>query len=1014
MNNRYFLFFLLVFCWAQTNAQETFPRNDVLDERVGAYAFTNAQIVVDPQTTVEGGTMLIRDGRIEGVGTNVRVPKGYTVIDLDGKYIYPSLIDIYTNYGLPEIKRERRGRGFGGPEQINSNKPGAYNANQAIKSEYQASEEFTVDDKTAESLRNMGFGSVLTFKADGISRGTSAFVTLGNDRPNEVMLNSQTAAHYSFNKGTSTQNYPSSVMGRISLLRQTYMDADWYAKQEVKPFTDKSLDAWNATQNLPQIFEATSWLSLTRADKVGDEFGVQYIIKSAGDEYQRIEELKATGASLIVPLTFPDAFDVEDPFDAERVSLKDMKHWEMAPANLAALEKNEIPFAITAHGLKGGKKFWGNLRKAIKHGLNESTALAALTTKAAEMVNMEDQVGSLTSGKLANFIITSDNLFKEKTVIHENWVQGHRYHMKDLETQDFAGNYELKVDDQSYSLVVDGDAGSHKAHIAVNDTTEIKVELKLSGELATLSFVPGKSKETVRLSGWWDEGGWKGKGQLVDGTWVDWQASSRTEKIAESSDTNKKRPDRSNTDTKIGEIIYPFVAFGATEKAKQENILIKNATVWTMEDDGILEGTDVLIEEGKIKRIGKNLNARGARVIDGTGKYLTPGIIDEHSHIAASSINEGVTNSSLVRIGDNLDSEDIGIYRALAGGVTAVQVLHGSANPIGGQSGLIKLRWGAAPEELKIDGADKFIKFALGENVKRSRSESSIRYPQTRMGVEQVYVDAFTNAREYEKSWKAYNQLSASQKVATPAPRRDLTNEAILEILNGEMFITCHSYVQSEINMLMKVAESFDFSVNTFTHILEGYKVADKMKAHGVGASTFSDWWNYKWEVRYAIPYNAAIMHREGVVTALNSDSGELMRRLNSETAKAVKYGGLDELDAFKMVTVNPAKLLHLDDRMGSIKVGKDGDVVLWSDHPMSIYAKAEKTIVDGTVYFDIEKDLALRAYIQKERARLTQKMKDAKKSGMPTRKGSSSYKMEMHCEDMLGEATEHFFEHKH
>jgi imidazolonepropionase-like amidohydrolase len=281
------------------------------------------------------------------------------------------------------------------------------------------------------------------------------------------------------------------------------------------------------------------------------------------------------------------------------------------------------------------------------------------------------------------------------------------------------------------------------------------------------------------------------------------------------------------------------------------------------------------------------------------------------------------------------------------------------------------MRWGRPPQELLIENAPRFIKFALGENVKRSSNPASVRYPQTRMGVEQVFVDAFTNARAYEKAWNDYNSLSGVARRNTPRPRRDLVHETMLEILNGERYVTAHSYVQSEINMLMQVADSFDFNINTFTHILEGYKVADKMALHGAGGSTFSDWWGYKWEVRYAIPYNAALMQQAGVVVAINSDDAEMSRRLNQEAAKAVKYGGVSEVDAMKMITLNPARLLHLDDRMGSIRVGKDADLVLWSDHPLSVYAVAETTWVDGIPYFDLESDQQLRTEIAAERARL-------------------------------------------
>ena len=342
-----------------------------------------------------------------------------------------------------------------------------------------------------------------------------------------------------------------------------------------------------------------------------------------------------------------------------------------------------------------------------------------------------------------------------------------------------------------------------------------------------------------------------------------------------------------------------------------------------------------------------------------------------------------------MRIGDVITSEDINIYRQLSGGVVAAQLLHGSANPIGGQSGLVKFRWGYAPEKMKIEGADGFIKFALGENVKQSNwgDKFSSRYPQTRMGVEQTYVNEFTRAREYEKALKEKKNV-----------RHNLELDALVEILNKKRFITCHSYVQSEINMLMHVADSFGFRVNTFTHILEGYKVADKMKAHGANGSTFADWWAYKYEVIDAIPYNATIMTKVGINTAINSDDAEMARRLNQEAAKSVKYGGMSEEDAWKMVTLNPAKMLHLDSHMGSIKVGKDADIVIWDNDPLSIYAGVEKTFVDGICFYDKGKDAAKRETIKHERARIAQKMLDEKKAGAPTQEAPKKSNMPYSC----------------
>ena len=480
----------------------------------------------------------------------------------------------------------------------------------------------------------------------------------------------------------------------------------------------------------------------------------------------------------------------------------------------------------------------------------------------------------------------------------------------------------------------------------------------------------------------------EGTGTDHYGNDVAWSASKQVKK----SKDKKKSKKKSNEDTpEIVAVSYPNVGFGNAYRPSKQTILIKNATVWTSENGQVLNGTDVLVKDGKISKIGKNLSAGKAKVIDGTGKYLTAGIIDEHSHIATSAVNEAGHNSTAeVTIEDVVDPDDINIYRNIAGGVTSIQILHGSANPIGGRSAIIKLKWGENAENMIYNNSPKFIKFALGENVKQSNwgDRQTIRFPQTRMGVEQVFIDYFQRAKEYDekkKSGKPY--------------RKDIELEAIAEIINKERFISCHSYVQSEINMLMKVTEQFNFNVNTFTHILEGYKVADKMKEHGAGGSTFADWWAYKYEVNDAIPYNSAIMHRQGVTVAINSDDAEMSRRLNQEAAKTVKYGGLTEQEAWSTVTINPAKLLHLDDRTGSIKVGKDADLVLWNDNPLSVYSKAEKTIIDGTIYFDIEKDLQKRKDIKAEKAKLIEMMLKEKLGGAPTQAPVKKQKKLFHCD---------------
>lgn len=971
------LLILLLIAFSNIFAQETFPTNDVRDKRTRAFAFINATIIIDYQKTISNSTLIIRDGKIEQVGQGITPPTGYVVLDLGGKYIYPSFIDPYTEYGQPEQKITSSSSPWSNGEQISSDTRGAYNANEAIKSHYNAAEFFSINEKQAKIFRESGFGSVASFRADGIARGTSAFVSLDNSSDNSVLLNSNASANYSFSKGTSSQFYPYSLMGYIALMRQTYLDAEWYSTTKSPGFYDISLEAFNNTQNLPQIFDTNDWLAALRADKLGDEFSIQYIIKGSGDEYQRVKEIKGTGAKFIIPLKFPAAYNVDNPIDAKLVTLTDLKHWEMAPANPAILEKNGIQFAITSYGLKETKDFLPNLRKAVKYGLSESYALKAITQMPAEILNAYNSIGSLEKNKVANFIITSKPIFDEESQILENWIQGNKHYLEPIEQTEFSGKYTLRINNEEYSLQIEDNASKSKVKIILNDTTEINVTHKLDKNLVEFSFKINPDAGLIRLAGWVTSNGFKGKGNLVDGSEVDWEAI-RTGDLDQEEENNEKE----NEEINLGEIIYPFVGHGMEKVPTSEEVLIKNATLWTNEDQGIIENTDILFKDGKISKIGKNLSSKKARVIDGTGKHVTSGIIDEHSHIALSSVNDVATNSGMVRMGDVIDPTSSGIYTSLSGGVTALQLLHGSANPIGGQSALVKARWGVSPEEMKIEGADGFIKFALGENVKRSSNSNSVRYPQTRMGVEQVYVDAFTNAQEYKKEWDTYNNLPTKTKASAIPPRRDLAMETMVEILEGKRFITCHSYVQSEINMLMKVAERFNFRINTFTHILEGYKVADKMAAHGVGGSTFSDWWNYKWEVRYAIPQNATIMHNAGVLTAINSDNREMGRRLNQEAAKSVKYGGMSQEDAWKLVTLNPAKLLHLDDRMGSLKEGKDADIVIWSDNPLSIYAKVESTFVDGINYFNAEREAEMVKNIESERARIIQKMKGVKEAG--------------------------------
>jgi imidazolonepropionase-like amidohydrolase len=663
------------------------------------------------------------------------------------------------------------------------------------------------------------------------------------------------------------------------------------------------------------------------------------------------------------------------------------------------LSDNNIEFALTTDKLKKLEDFRTNLLKAIKYGFDKTKALEALTTIPASILGKSTEIGSLKNGSFANFVITSGEIFDEKTILYENWVQGIKFVVNDITAKDIRGNYDLTIENDSYKWKIDGEIATPKSEITSADKKKVNSKLSVANNWITALV---KSKDTIkasftRLTGFVENTqNLSGKAILQNGTEVKWSAVKTSPYVAVIDSTKVEKPN-------IIPVTFPNIAFGNAQKPTQQTLLFKNTTVWTNEKEGILQETDVLIKNGKIAAIGKNISDATATIIDAKGKHLTSGIIDEHSHIAISKgVNEGGHNSSAeVTIQDVVNSEDINIYRDLAGGVTISQLLHGSANAIGGSSAIVKWKWGLAPEELLYKNQPKFIKFALGENPKQANwgNTNPSRFPQSRMGVEQVFVDYFQRAKEYDEAWKKYN--SNSKKDKAKAPRVDLELQTIAEILNKERFITCHSYVQSEILMLMNVTDKFNFKVNTFTHILEGYKVADKMKEHGVGASTFSDWWAYKFEVNDAIPYNGAIMHNEGLVVAFNSDDAEMSRRLNQEAAKAVKYGNVPEEEAWKFVTLNPAKLLHIDDKVGSIKVGKDADIVLWNNNPLSIYAKAEKTLIEGVVYYDIQKDEAQRVAVANERNELIRQLLQEKNKGMITQEPIKTAKKEYHCDTL-------------
>lgn len=1006
------IFYLLLFCVFKLYAQTTFPTNGAPYNPHTLFAFINANLFIDYETHITNASLLIKDGKVIDAGKDISIPTQAIIFDLNGKFIYPSFIDLYSNYGLGETHSTNQDSKF-----IANNK-GAYGWNQAIKSDIDASKLFQHNKEKAFELINNGIGIVLTSNKDGIVRGSGVLAMLNYiQKENESIVLDKAAAFYSFNKGSSTQNYPSSLTGAIALLRQTYYDAQWYKNSANKTEYNISLESFNKLQNLPSIFEANDKFNAVRANKIAVEFNQKYIIKGGGNEYQRLEDISQLNTTFILPVNFPEAYDVSDALDADNISLADLKHWELAPSSPAFLEKNNINFCFTSYDLKDKKLFLPNIRKAIKNGLTEKTALKALTYNPSFLINTSNKIGALKTNYLANFFISNKSIFDDDCEILQHWINGQAYINKDLSPIEISGKYELNFNSTTYKVFIQNNKSKS---VVLVDTSKKTFNINVKNSLIYFSFKKD-SLINYRAIGKLNKNNKSISGKIENekGDSFDFDLIFKDTLTVD----RPKSPITTINPLDYKKIIYPFNAYGiganektntnfyAQLKKRNNSVLFKNAIVWTNEVDSVLNGYDVYVSDGKIVRIAKNIDVlplANVKVIDATGKHLTPGIIDEHSHIALTwGVNEGTQASSAeVRMGDVINPDDINIYRQLAGGVTTSQLLHGSANPIGGQSVLIKLRWGLNADDMKFANADGFIKFALGENVKQSwiPDYANMRFPQTRMGVEQVYNDYFTRAKEYNKSWNVFNSSTEKNKIS---PRKDIELECIAEILNHKRYITCHSYVQSEINMLMHVADSFNFKVNTFTHILEGYKVADKMKKHNTNASTFADWWAYKNEVMDAIPYNATILTKMGVITAINSDDAEMARRLNQEAAKSIKYGNLTEVEALKMVTLNPAKMLHIDNEVGSIKVGKSGDLVLWNTNPLSVYAKPEFTLIDGIIYFDKNENQKLIDENKLERARIIALLLDAKKSGVKTNKFSSKVQRNYHCNTLNGVSEE-------
>lgn len=874
------------------------------------FAITNARVFAESGKVLDRATVVVRDGVIDAVGADVKVPADAVVIEGEGLTVYPGFIDGLSNWGFDPALRRSEG-GPAAPEDFASEALAATKPDnrKGMTPEFTVRTALKAEDEQADNWRKTGFTAHVIAPDGGLFVGQSALVSLSGATPRDSVLRGTVAQHAAL-KTPSGPGYPRSLMGAIAHTRQTLLDAGYYQRTwkefergrgvGKRPPLDPALAALGdvLTRKLPVVFEADSRDEIHRALDFAQEFRLQPILYGGRDAWQAAERLKNENVSVILRLNFVEQPQkrlgrrTSGPFyessqDDEHAPPKRVKEDQERQlkdelANAARLHKAGIVFAFSTQGQPGDKpwdKFREAVRKVIDGGLPAESTLEALTGNAARIVGANSALGSIAPGKAAHLVVTDGAFQDAKTQVCHVFADGAHF---------------------EYAKPRKPDAKKPEEKDKAN-----------------------KSEEKDKTK--------KGEEKKPD-------------------ETKKPDPAKPEQTTEIESDRKPKTRTGG-------NVLLRNATILTV-TNGTLEKTDLLIRNGKIEKIGpKQEPPAGVAVIEAEGMLVMPGIIDTHSHFAiAGGVNEfSLSVVPEVRVRDVIASDDVQIYRGLAGGVTTARLLHGSANCIGGQDAVIKLKYGEPASKLVLSEGPRGVKFALGENVKRTDG----RFPNTRLGVEAVLIRAFTEAQEYRRTWEEYERSlkddgtpPAARKPARPEPRRDLRLEALADILKGDLKVHCHCYRSDEILMLLRVANRFGFKVKSLQHVLEGYKIAPEIADHGASCSSFADWWAYKIEAYDAIPFNAALLHEAGAEVCLKSDSNELMRHLYQEAAKCVKYGGMSETDALKTITLNGARQLGLEKRLGSIEVGKDADLAIFNGHPLNSYSRVEMTLVDGEVYF--------------------------------------------------------------
>ncbi|MCH8147198.1 MAG: amidohydrolase family protein [Planctomycetes bacterium] len=883
-------------------------------------AITNLTIVTGRGTTIESGTIVINKGRLSDVGREVEIPAEARTIDGSGLFAYPGFIDALSHLGLPEVERtvdQRRITEDVHPDPKEDPLPATRLSNRrGIHPQWRALQVYAPDDKTWSGHRSSGFTAALIAPRTGILGGTSDLVVLANKPVRQSVLASNVAMHASFKPGEKG-DYPRTLLGISAQFRQAMLDAQWHARSrqyserhpttEMRVPTDAALDALKPVSARAQriVFEANTEKEIRRALDLAKEFNLDVLISGGREAWKVIERIKAERIGLIVSIAFED-----EPKPARREREKTLDSSEAEPAapdDLAAPDESPTDEETS--------KKLGQFLEPIK---------------------LRDERMRLWEQQVTNLI---------------------RLHEAGVPFALRAGDFEKPSKFFKHlKMIIERGLPESAAVTALTQTPAELFGLReqlgaiARGRIASLTLLnrPLSHKKA------------KVKMLFVDGVEIDLgdEANEKkkddkpkdepTDEPESSASSEPPQDDGPDWQVEIKSDRKPDTHTGG-------NVIIINATILPVSSPPIGPAS-ILIRDGKIESIESVIPPPpGVTVIDGLGLFVIPGFVDCHSHLGIDAGNEStLAISAEVRIADVLDPDRVGIFRAIAGGTTTHHVMHGSANPIGGQNTIVKLKYGQPLSEMIFKEAPATIKFALGENVTHANfsKRRGERFPVTRMGVEATIRSALQQASAYESSWREYQGRSqAGEDVRTP--RRDLRLEALAKVLSGELTVHAHCYRSDEILRLMQVAEDYGFRIGTLQHVLEGYRIAPEIARHGAGASTFAADWAYKLEAYHAMPYNAAFLTRRGVNVSVNSDSANTIRRLGQEAAKCIRWGDLSPNEALSLVTLNPARQLQIDDRVGSLEVGKDGDLAIFTGHPLNTFSRCVMTIIDGEVFFE-------------------------------------------------------------